>query len=180
MMTVDEAQAEIRHCYGGGGLGMVVSGFVWLAAAFAVSRHGVGPGFAVLFLGGMLIFPVSAFAERFLLRRPKPNPDNPLGLLALESTIAMIGCLFAAWLFVPLKPDYVFPIAAIAVGLHYLAFKTVYGDRTYWLLGALMALVGFGGLYVAALGAGMLALAIAGTEIAFGVFVIARERRARA
>jgi len=179
-MTVEEAQAEIRHCYGGGGLGMCVSGLVWLAAAFAASRNGIGPGFTVLFLGGMLIFPVSTLAERFVLRRPKPNPANPLGLLALESTIAMIGCLFAAWLFVPLKPDLVFPIAAIAVGLHYLAFKTVYGDRTYWLLGALMTLVGIAGLYVAALGAAMLALAIAATEIAFGIFVIMRERRAGA
>lgn len=177
MMTVDEAQADIRHSYGGGGLGMVVSGLVWLTAAIAVSRNGIGPGFAVLFVVGMLIFPASALAEQVFLRRPKPSPDNPLGLLALEATIAMIGCLFAAWLFVPVRPGYVFPIAAIAVGLHYLAFKTVYGDRTYWLLGALMALAGFAGLYVAALGAALLALAIAGLEIAFGIFVIMRERR---
>ena len=179
-MTVEEAQAEIRHCYGGGGFGMVVSGLVWLSAAFVVSRHGVGTGFAVLFLGGMLIFPVSAFVAQVFSRRPKPVPGNPLGLLALEATIAMIGCLFAAWLFVPLKPGYVFPIAAIAVGLHYLAFQTVYGDRTYWLLGALMTLVGFAGIYVAAFGANMLALAIATIEIVFGVFVIMRERRVRA
>lgn len=179
-MTVEEAQAEIRLCYGGGGIGMVVSGLVWLVAAVAVSRHGVGPGFAVLFFGGMLIFPVSALIEQVFLRRPKPAPGNPLGMLALEATIAMIGCLFAAWLFVPLQPAYVFPIAAIAVGLHYLAFKTVYGDRTYWLLGALMTLVGFAGIYVAALSANKLALAIAALEIGFGIIVLMRERRVRA
>ncbi len=177
-MTVEEAQAEIRHCYGGGGMGMIVSGLVWMVAAYVVSRHGIGPGFTALFVGGMLIFPLSAVAAKFLLRRPKPSPANPLGLLALESTIAMIGCLFAAWLFVPLRAGFVFPIAAIAVGLHYLAFRTVYGDRTYWLLGALMATVGFAGLYVAALGAGLLAIAISAIEIAFGLFVIMRERRA--
>ncbi len=178
-MTIDEAQADNRRSYGGGGIGMVVSGSVWLVSAFVVSRQGIGPGFVALFFGGMLIFPVSTLAERLLLKRPKPSPDNPLGLLALESTIAMIGCLIAAWLFLPFRPNFVFPIAAVAVGLHYLAFKTVYGDGTYWLLGALMALVGFAGLYISALGAGVLALIIAATEIAFGTFVIMREQRAK-
>ncbi len=176
-MDVSIAQAENRHSYIGGGLGMVVSGLVWLAATFAVLREGISVGFVVLFAGGVLIFPLSVLAEKILFRRAKPSPENPLGLLALESTLAMIGCLFAAWLFVPLALHFVFPIAAIAVGLHYLAFKTVYGDRTYWALGALMALVGFAGIYLAGFTADRLALTIAALEIVFGLWVIRRELR---
>src|SRR3546814_12510337 len=47
---------------------------------------------------------------------------------ALPISIAMIGGLFAAWLFLPFQPTYAFPLAAIAVGTHYAVFKTVYGD----------------------------------------------------
>src|SRR3546814_20569590 len=75
----------------------------------------------------MLILPLATIASRLLFRREKEASGNPLGATALESTIAMIGGLFAAWLFLPFQPTYVFPLAAIAVGTNYAVFKTVYG-----------------------------------------------------
>jgi hypothetical protein len=65
---------------------------------------------------------------------PAEAEGNTLGRIALESTIAMLGCLFAAWLLLPTRADLVFPVAAIAVGTHYAAFRSVYGDILYWLL----------------------------------------------
>lgn len=141
-ITVIAAQHDLRRAFVGGGPGAFVSGVLWLTAAFVKTQHGVGLAFAVLFFGGMLIFPLSQLVSRFLFRREPANRQNPLGRVALESTIAMIGGLFAAWLFFPFQPDYVFPLAAIAVGTHYLAFRTVYGDSLFWVLGGLITAVG--------------------------------------
>lgn len=141
-MTLDEAQADLRRAFVGGGPGTVVSGIVWLAAALIHDRHGVGPAFGVLFVGGMLIFPVTLLLCRLVFRREIVATGNRLGRIVPESTVAMIGGLFAAWLFLPTRPEYVFPLSAIAIGTHYAVFKTAYGDYLFWLLGALVTAVG--------------------------------------
>ena len=121
---------------------MFVSGLVWVAAAWVESSYGVARAFPIFFFAGMFIFPLGALACRFLFRRERESRENPIAQIALESTVAMIGGLFAAWLFLPFNPDYVFPLAAIAVGTHYAVFRTIYGDRLFWLLGALITAVG--------------------------------------
>ena len=141
-MTITEAQRDIGRAFVGGGPGVFVSAMIWFTAAYVEATQGIRPAFILLFFGGMLIFPLSLLAARFLFGRAKEATDNPLGMVALESTIAMIGGLFAAWLMLRFEPDYVFPLAAIAVGTHYAVFKTVYGDRMFWLLGALITAVG--------------------------------------
>jgi hypothetical protein len=141
-MTIKEAQQDFRRAYVGGGPGVLVSGIVWLIAAAIAHAQGIERGFAVLFIGGMAIHPVSSFACRKLFNRQKEAADNPLGGAALESTVAMIGGLVAAWLFIPFHAEYVFPIAAIAAGTRYAMFRTLYGNRLFWLLGALMTGVG--------------------------------------
>ena len=67
-----------------------------LAAANVAASHGIAPAFGVLFFGGMMVFPLATLACRYLFGRAKESGDNPLGLTALESTIAMVGGLFAA------------------------------------------------------------------------------------
>jgi hypothetical protein len=141
-MTIEEAQQDFRRAYVGGGPGVLVSGLVWLLAAVIAHNHGIERGFAALFIGGMAIHPVSTFACRKLFNREKEVAGNPFPGTAVESTVAMIGGLVAAWLFIPLRADFVFPIAAIAVGTRYAIFKTLYGDRLFWLLGGLMTGVG--------------------------------------
>src|SRR5687767_2733511 len=98
-MQIDEAQRDLRRAYVGGGPGVFVSALTWFAAAMVERGQGVGPAFAVLFFSGMLIFPLATLASRYLFGRARESGYNPLGGLALESTIAMIGGLFAAWLF---------------------------------------------------------------------------------
>ena len=177
-MTVDEAQSDIRRAYVGGGPGVLVSSLVWFAAGIVERVQGIPTAFAALFLGGMLIFPVSAIAARLVFRREKEAPGNPLGRTALESTIAMIGGLFAAWLFLPFRPDYVFPLAAIAVGTHYAVFKTVYGDRLFWLLGALITAIGFIAIYEVVPIPGGPIFAVALIELAFAILLTMRATRA--
>ena len=176
-MDVRDAQRDISRAYVGGGPGVGVSALVWFTAAIVESQKGVGTAFVVLFFGGMLIFPLSTLVARLLFGRAKERADNPLGLIALESTIAMLGGLFAAWLFLRFEPDYVFPIAAIAVGTHYAVFRTIYGDRLFWLLGALITAVGFLGIYPAVPVPGGTIFAVAVVELAFALALTVRALR---
>ena len=176
-MTLREAQSDLRRAFVGGGPGVFVSALTWFAAAAIEGGQGVGPAFGVLFLAGMLIFPLATLASRFLFRRERESSDNPLGGVALEGTIAMIGGLFAAWLFLPFQPRYVFPLAAIAVGTHYAVFKTVYGDPLFWLLGGLIASVGLLSIYqVFAIPGGPI-LAVGVIELLFAVLLTMRASR---
>ncbi len=172
-MDFSDAQRDMGRAYVGGGPGVVVSSLVWVATAFVQQRAGVAAAFPVLFFGGMLIFPLSKLLARVAFRRDSENGANPLGLTALECTIAMIGGLFAAWLFLGTRPMLVMPLAAIAVGTHYLVFKTVYGDRLFWLLGAILTLIGLADIYVAQL-RGMGTGLVAATELLFGLSLTLR------
>jgi hypothetical protein len=172
-MLVSDAQRDIVRAYVGGGPGIIYSGVLWLIAGLAQSRHGTGLGFVVLFLGGMTIYPAGVLLSRHVFRRTAEAKDNPLGKTALESTICMIGGLFAAWLMLPLKPAYVFPLAAIAVGTHFAVFKTVYGDRLFWLLAAVLTGLGCYGIFGGA-PAAVVAFAVAASEIVFGVILTVR------
>lgn len=178
-MHIDEAQQDFRRAYVGGGPGVLVSGLVWLAAAITAQNQGVEPGFAALFIGGMIIHPVSTVLCRTFFGRAKEATGNPLVGAALESTIAMIGGLIAAWLLIPLRPEYVFAVAAIAAGTRYALFKTLYGDRLFWLLAGLMSGVGL----LVIFGGGLLplspAFAVGGIEVMFAGLLLTRNLRSR-
>ena len=176
-MTITDAQADLRRAYVGGGPGAFVSGLMWFIAAWVEANHGIRSAFIALFFGGMLIYPLGLAASRLLFRRAGEAKDNPMGPVALESTIAMIGCLLAAWLILPFKPEMVFPIAAIAIGTHYFVFKTAYGDRAYWLLAAMITAAALVEIFdVAALPGGLI-LAVGIIEVAFGIVLTLRDLR---
>ena len=178
-MTISDAQADLRRSYVGGGPGAFISGAIWFVAAWVEARHNIRTAFIALFFGGMLIYPLGLAASRLIFRRAVETNGNPMGPLALESTIAMIGCLIAAWLILPHRPELVFPIAALAVGTHYFAFKTAYGDRTYWLLAAIITAFGLAEIFgMTRLGGGMI-LAVGAVEVAFGILLTARAISAR-
>jgi len=125
----------------------------------------------------MFIFPFAALVCRFAFGRGTPDGANPMGRIALESTIAMIGGLVVAWLLLPVRPDWVFPIAAIAVGTHFFTFRSAYGDITFWLLGALLTALGALELFgVTRLNSSLLYV-FAAIEVAFGLWLIRREVR---
>lgn len=173
-MQLNEAHEDLRQAYVDGGPGTVISGLVWIAAAVAQARAGIGAGFAVLFFGGMLIFPLSLLVNRFWFRRPGESPENPFGRLVLESTVAMIAGLFAAWLFLRHDPALVMPLAALAVGAHYFAFRTAYGLFAFSGLGAVIVAMSVGAIYGVLPLAGSLVLAVGVVEIVFGLVLTVR------
>ena len=172
-MNIAEAQRDIRRAYTGGGPGLIFSAVVWLAAALAQTSHGTAFAFGLLFIGGMAIFPAGLALSRLVFRRAAETKGNPLGITALESTICMIGGLIAAWLMLPLKPAWVFPLAAIAVGTHFAVFKTVYGDRLFWVLGAALTGIGCYAIFAGPLPFGV-GFVVAATEAVFGIILTAR------
>ena len=176
-MRIDEAQADLRRAYLDAGPGTAISGLVWGAAALAQARSGVGTGFAVLFFGGMLIFPLSLLVNRALFGRAAESPDNPFGRLVLESTIAMLAAFLPAWLFLDSAPALVMPLAALAVGAHYFAFKTAYGLPIFWVLGGLLMAMSVAAIYRVFPLSGAFVLSVAAVEILFGIFLTLRALR---
>jgi len=174
-LSVERAQRELRNAFVGGGPGMLISGAFWLCAALVATQRGIAPAFTTLFVSGIFIFPLTALVCRFVFKRRAPDHANPIGRIALESTIAMISGLVVASLLLPLRPDWVFPIAAIAVGSHFFAFRSAYGDASFWLLGALLTALGASELFgMTNLDQSLLFL-FAAIEIAFGVWLTRRE-----
>lgn len=135
-------------------------------------RYGVPIGFAVLFFGGMLIFPISSFILKNFLGRGKISPENPGGLTVIETLFPMISGFLAAWLMMPHRPEFVFAMAAIAVGTHYFGFRTAYGDWTNWILGAAMSVVGIAAIFFGIPASSLVPFIIAGIEMAFGIWFI--------
>ena len=172
-MLISDAQLDLTRAYVGGGPGVMISGIVWMGATFIQHTQGIGSGFAALFLGGMLIYPLTKLVCRTVFHRESESSSNPLGMTVLECTLAMIGGLFAAWLFLSSKPELVFPLAAIAVGTHYFVFKTAYGERLFWLVAAAVTAIGVGDIYVSQM-RGSTALLVTLTELVFGLALTIR------
>lgn len=176
-MELREAQGEVRRAFVGGGPGVMVSGLIWSAAAIAEAGRDVPFGFAVLFFGGMLIFPLSLFFARVAFRRTAPQAGNGLTPVALESTVAMIGGLFGAYLLLPYAPNLVFPLAALAVGTHYFAFRTLYGDTMFLALGVVISVLALNAAFSwIAIPLGLL-WCVAGVELGFGIVLLVRNWR---
>jgi hypothetical protein len=155
----------------------MASGLVWSACAVAEMKGGVGLGFAVLFFGGMLIFPISLVLARAVFRRARPQEGNGLIPIALESTAAMIAGLLAAYLLLDHSPGLVFAVSALAVGTHYFAFRTLYGDTIFLILGAVITALGLNAVFGWIVLPGALPWWVAGVELAFGVLMTARSIR---
>ena len=133
-MDVREAQADVRSAYRGGFAGPLVSALIWFLAAAAYQWASPGVGTAILFLGGMLIFPLSALVLKILgspSSLPKGHPSNAL---AMQSAFTVPLGLLVAIALGSFQPDLFFPASLIIVGAHYLTFISLYG---MWLYGAL-------------------------------------------
>ena len=132
----------MRNAFYGGLPGVFTSGLIWMAAGLVAWMSSPGTSLLVFFLGGMLIYPLGMVLARALGRSGKPDPQNPLTGLALETTGVLFVGLFIAWVVYQLQPAWFYPIMLLIIGVRYLAFRTLYGDRIYWLLGALLMAAG--------------------------------------
>lgn len=141
-MNFDLAQKDMITAYFGGGAGVLVSGVIWCLAGITALLYSNQSSMLVLFFGGMLIHPLALLLAKLLKRSAKHQSDNPLGKLALESTIILFVGLFIAFYVSQLKIEWFFPIMLMAIGVRYLVFNTLYGIKTYWILGAVLMFSG--------------------------------------
>ncbi len=141
-MQFATAQQEMVTAHVRGAPGVFVSGLVWLIAGWLWASYGVVSGFYGLCVGGMLIFPGSLLISRVLLRAPKASPGNPLERLGLESTFILFAGILLAYCFLRVAPDLAFPAMAVAIGVRYFVFRTIYGNPVYWILGGCIATAG--------------------------------------
>jgi len=177
MLTVADAQREMRYAYYEGAPGMLISGLVWAVAAFVALRVSPERAIWTLFIGGMLIHPGAVLLRRLLGRRGTHLPTNPLGVLALATTFWMILCLPLAYAASRLHIEWFFPAMLFVIGGRYLTFSTLFGLRIYWACGGALVVAGYllGRGLVAPVGA---ALAGALIEIIFAGIIFATARGA--
>lgn len=130
----------------------------------------------IFFFGGMLIHPLGILIAKLMNRSGKHKAENPLAKLALESTLLLFIGLFIAYLMLPTKPAWFFPIMLMIIGGRYVLFQTIYGMRLYWVLGLLLILAGLVCLilnqsfhYGAVIGGGL--------ELIFAMLILKGERK---
>jgi hypothetical protein len=175
-MDIADAQREMRWAHFAGGLGALVSGLVWLAAAAVALTRAPMTAAATLLIGGMAIYPLSVLLCKAVGRPGSVGRANPLAGMALEVTLLFVMCLPFAYLAAQSRPDWFFPGMLMLIGGRYLSFRTLYGLPLYLVFGALLAAAGFALLALhAPFGAGPLTGAL--IELTFAALLIAAGRR---
>jgi len=178
ILNIADAQRDMRSGYYGGAPGVLASSIAWLVAgAVAMTVSPVAAVWA-LFIGGMFIFPVGVLIAKILGRTGTHSRGNPLGTLAMETTVLLMVCLPLAFVVALYNVEWFFPAMLFVIGGRYFIFATAYGSRLFWALGGTLVVAGFG---LVALRLPVEAGAFAGglIELVFaaGLFVVAvRER----
>lgn len=176
--TVADAQRDMRQAYCGGAPGIFASGLVWIVAAFVCFRQSPEHAIWALFVGGMFIHPIAILLNKMIGRSGKHTAGNPMGALAMESTIWMILGFALAYGVSLVRIEFFFPAMLFIIGGRYLTFSTIYGARIYWVVGAALALAGW---WLAKVNAAPVMSALAGglIEVAFAAVVFFTSRRER-
>ena len=174
--TLADAQRDMRTAYLGGAPGVLVSGLVWTVAACVALWLSPQRAVWALFVGGVFIHPLSVVLVRLLGRSGRHAQGTPLGPLAMATTFWMILMLPLAYAVSLLRIELFFPAMLFVIGGRYLCFQTLYGNRLYWLIGAVLAVSGY---CLAALNAPVAIGAGAGAliEIGFAAVLLVGARR---
>ena len=176
-MEFSQAQSDLRRAYVNGGLGVLVSGIIWLAAGLITQSVSLQYGMAALFFGGMAIHPLSLLLEKLFVKREKAAASNPLEMLALQSTPFLIVGLVIAYVVSGSYPNWFFAIALMAVGARYLVFQTIYGMRHYIVLGAVLIAIGFSAIWFFSMPPYLIAIAGGVTELLFSAVILRAPER---
>ncbi|PPK85740.1 hypothetical protein CLV84_2644 [Neolewinella xylanilytica] len=174
-MDMKAAQLDLDHAFYGGAPGAMVSGVVWMLAGAIGAWLSPQYSIAVLFIGGMLIYPLGMLISRMLGRPGSAANDNPLTALAMESTVLLFLGLFVAWICFSVRIDWFYPIMLLTIGGRYLIFQTLYGNKLYWLLGASLIAAGTAG-FLFALPFYVPALTGGGLELLFAAIIFFGNR----
>lgn len=146
-MQIEQAQADVRRIYRGGFSGPLVSSLVWFVAAAIYQWGSAGAAMTALFVGGMLIFPLSTLVLK-LMGGPTALPKgHPSASLAMQSAFTVPLGLLVAIALGQYESSLFFPAALIVVGAHYLVFISLYGLREFGALAAILVAVGVVSLF---------------------------------
>jgi hypothetical protein len=170
----------MRRAYVGGGPGVLVSGLVWAITGGIWTRYPLATAFAALFIGGVLIFPLSVALSRALFRAAPAAKGNPLERLGLETTFVLIAGIMVAYVLLQVAPAYAIPAFAIIMGARYFAFATVYANLVYWVLGGAIAALGAASVLHILAPPGNLALSVGAVELVFSAIILLTRRQAGA
>ncbi|HEY0064468.1 MAG TPA: hypothetical protein VGC21_20295 [Telluria sp.] len=176
--SIAAAQQDMRQGYLGGAPGALVSGLMWVMAGCVATW--VSPQRAVwaLFIGGMFIHPVAVLCAKLIGQPGKHSAGNPLGALAMATTIWMIMMLPLAYGISLWRIDLFFPAMLFVIGGRYLCFQMLYGMRLYWVFGAILGSAGYA---LASLHAAVALSAFTGGLIEIAVaFLLALSARRKA
>jgi hypothetical protein len=175
--TIDQAQTDMCKSYANGSVGIIASGIMWLISAIIVSQMSTKQGIWALLIGGMFIHPLSILLGKLLGVSGAHTKGNPLGNLAMESTILMLLCIPLAVGLSLSHPAWFFQGMLMIIGGRYLTFATIYGKKQYWILGALLGIASF---LLLTFNAQPFSSALSGSviEIVFGVFMYDSFRKA--
>jgi hypothetical protein len=176
-MALTEAQADLRRAHVNGGAGVIVSGLAWLAASIVFITAGPRPAFFTLFVCGLAIAPVAQLVTRFVFKAPPSGTGKRLEWIAIATVPVLLAGFYIGWLRLETAPLAAIPIAAIGVGLRYLAFPVMYGGLIFAVLGTAFMAGGAAGLVGPESLAAPIALGLALTELAIGS-LLARQWRA--
>ena len=141
-------QKEMREAYFSGISGILVSGIVWLTAGAIGYFISIYASVIALFVGGMMIYPLSLLLDKANGRSAKHDKNNPLGILAIESTALLFIGLFIAFVIYQYDDKLFFPIMLLIIGSRYLIFQSIYGLRLYWVLGICLLIAGATFIYL--------------------------------
>jgi hypothetical protein len=145
---INELQKELRYAYVSGGTGVVISGIVWITAGLVAFFLSSFISLFVFFIGGMFIYPLSMIFSKLLQRPGKHEKSNVLGRLALEGTAVLFLGLFVSFLLYHFNPSLFYPVMLLSIGVRYLIFQSLYGLKSYWILGFILILSGMLGVFI--------------------------------
>jgi len=146
-MDIDKAQNDMRDAYLGGGSGVLISSLAWITAGVFAIYGSKETSLIVFFVAGTFIHPGGILVDKLFGRKGKHSKDNPLGHLAMESTVILFVGLLLVYIIFQTSPNWLFPIMLLIIGARYLVFQTIFGMNIYWVLGIVLIATGLIGIY---------------------------------
>jgi hypothetical protein len=174
--SISHAQADMCKAYANGSAGILSSGLVWLLASIVVFQYGDKKAVWALLIGGMFIHPLSILLSKLLGLQGAHAANNYFGRLAMEGTVFMLMCIPLAFGLSLLHTEWFFQGMLMIIGGRYLTFSSIYGKKSYWILGAVL---GVSAVLLYMINAKVLSSVLTGCciEIVFGIFMLINFRK---
>jgi hypothetical protein len=176
IQTFQQAQHDMRTGYSHGYAGVIVSGVMWGIAGLTAFYTSPTKGVWALLIGGMFIHPLGIVFNKILGASGNHSSNNPLGKLAMEGTFFMIMCLPLAYGLSLQKEEWFFQGMLLIIGGRYLTFATLFGSRSYWILGGMLGIAAYL-LFTLKLSTSVSALTGSGIELIFGIIMLIKSRQ---